>query len=81
MKKELTLFDDPKNVRLLRTGFYIALCAVLIADLFIHKHSEFGVDGFFGFYAVYGFISYVFLIFTAKLLRKIVMRRENYYDR
>lgn len=81
MKKELTLFDDPKNVRWLRAVFYVALCGVLIAELFIHKHPEFGVDSFFGFYAVYGFISYVFLIFVAKLLRKGVMRREDYYDR
>lgn len=81
MKKELTLFDNPKNVKRLRTGFYIALVLVLVAELFIHKHPEFGVEHFFGFYAVYGFISYVFLIFVAKLLRKGVMRKEDYYDR
>ena len=43
-------------------------------------HGEFEVEHFYGFFAVYGFISYVFLIFAAKILRKIVMRKEDYYD-
>lgn len=80
MKKELTIFDNPKNVKRLRTGFYIALVLVLLAEFFIQKHHGFAVEHFFGFYAVYGFISYVFLIFVAKLLRKVVMRKEDYYD-
>jgi len=32
------------------------------------------------FFAVYGFVSCVALIFIAKILRKIVKRKENYYD-
>ncbi|MFH1156729.1 MAG: hypothetical protein V1793_23245 [Pseudomonadota bacterium] len=80
MKKELTLFDNPKNVRRLRTCFYVALVLVVVAEFFIHKHDEFGVDHFIGFYAVYGFISYVLLIFVAKGIRKLVMRKEDYYD-
>ncbi len=80
MKKELTIFDNPKNVSRLRLGFYICLVLVLVAEFFIEAHHGFGVEHFFGFYAVYGFISYVFLIFTAKILRKIVMRKEDYYD-
>jgi hypothetical protein len=80
MKKPLTVFDNPKNVKRLRMGFFVALVLVLVAENFVHMHGEFGVEHFFGFYAVYGFISYVFLIFAAKLLRKIIMRKEDYYD-
>ncbi|MCP4020398.1 MAG: hypothetical protein GY729_01030 [Desulfobacteraceae bacterium] len=80
MKKELTIFDNPQNVKRLRFGFFIALAVVLVAELFVDMHGEFEVDHFFGFYAVYGFISYVLLIFVAKLLRKIIMRKEDYYD-
>lgn len=80
MKKELTIFDNPKNVQRLRKGFFVALVLVLLAELFVDMHGEFHVEHFFGFYAVYGFISYVSLIFLAKLLRKILMRREDYYD-
>lgn len=81
MKKELTIFDNPKNVKRLRIGFFIALAVVLIAESFVHMHGHFEVEHFYGFYAVYGFISYVLLIFVAKLIRKIVMRKEDYYDR
>jgi len=80
MKKELTIFDNPKNVKRLRNGFFVALVLVLIAESFVEMHGEFSVEHFYGFYAVYGFISYVLLIFVAKLLRKIIMRKEDYYD-
>ena len=80
MKKELTIFDKPENIRRLLIGFFIALVLVLIAEAFVDMHGEFHVEHFYGFYAVYGFISYVALIFVAKFLRKILMRREDYYD-
>ncbi len=80
MKKELTIFDNPENVKKLRKGFFAALVLVLVAEAFVDMHGEFTVDHFYGFYAVYGFISYVFLIFVAKGLRKILMRKEDYYD-
>ncbi|MCF8106116.1 MAG: hypothetical protein K9K64_11575 [Desulfohalobiaceae bacterium] len=81
MKKELTIFDKPRNVRRLLYVFYCSLILLLISELFIHKHHAFPWEEAFGFYAVYGFVSCVLLIFLARLLRKIVMRRENYYDR
>ena len=80
MKKELTIFDNPKNIRRLQRGFFLALVLVLIAESFVDMHCEFSVEHFYGFYAVFGFISYVILIFVAKSLRKILMRKEDYYD-
>lgn len=80
MKKELTVFDNPKNIRRLQMGFFTALVLVLIAEAFVDMHGEFQMEHFYGFYAVYGFISYVSLIVIAKLLRKILMRKEDYYD-
>ena len=80
MKKNAALFDNPDNVRRLRTGFFIALVLVLIAEAFVEMHGSFAVEHFYGFYAVYGFISYVRLIFLAKFLRTLLMRKEDYYD-
>ena len=80
MKKELTIFDAPKNIRRLQIGFFAALVLVLIAEAFVDMHGQFYVEHFYGFYAVYGFMSYVLLIFIAKLLRKVLMRKEEYYD-
>lgn len=79
------LFDSPRNVyRLLRIFF--ALCAALFGvDLLFPRHLSFAegvfpVEGWFGFYAIYGFVACVLLVLTATQLRKVLMRREDYYD-
>jgi uncharacterized membrane protein len=80
MKKKSAIFDNPANVRRLHIGFFIALVVVLAAEAFVDMHGQFTVEHFYGFYAVFGFISYVTLIFVAKFLRKLIMRKEDYYD-
>ena len=80
MKKELTLFDKPKNVRRFLLIFYTSLIALLLVDPFIHKHGEFEWENMPAFFAAYGFFSCVLLIFVAKILRLWVRREENYYD-
>jgi len=72
--------DEPRNVTKLVWGL-IAICAGLFfADGFYEKHSELTVEYLFGFYGIYGFTGCVALVLTAKWLRTIVMRREDYYD-
>ena len=73
--------DDRSNVN----KIIYALCAVcagfLAADLFGYKHHlHFGFEHCFGFYGIFGFVACVGLVLTAKVLRKIVMRGEDYYD-
>ena len=80
MKKELTLFDNPKNVKRLLIGFYICLIVLLLIDPFIHKHAYFKWEAVPAFFAAYGFVSCVLLIFIAKILRLWIKREENYYD-
>lgn len=80
MKKELRLFDKPENVKRLLFLFFVALAVLLFIDLFLDKHAEFEWEGVPGFFAAYGFISYVLLIFVSKLLRKLIKRDEDYYD-
>ena len=80
MKKELKIFDNPKNVKRLLFVFYLSLVALVGIDFFVHKHVDFAWEEAPGFYAVYGFVSCVGLIFIAKGLRLIVKRREDYYD-
>ena len=80
MKKELTLFDSPKNVRRLLLVFYICLLGLLVVEPFIHKHPDFEWEAAPGFFAAYGFVSCVLLIFVAKFLRYLVKREEHYYE-
>lgn len=74
------LFDKPQNVRRTLNLLY-AVCAVLfVADFLIHRHLEHLWESLWGFYAVYGFVACVILVLVAKQMRKLLMRREDYYD-
>lgn len=56
------------------------VCGLLLAaDLFVHRHSHFGFEQWFGFYAFYGFGAYVFIVTSAKGLRRLLRRDPDYY--
>ena len=77
--------DNQDNVKKLIKLFFMS-CIVLIAiDLFFHRHlsfsnNSFSFEGYFGFYAIYGFVACVLLVIVAEELRKLLMRKEDYYD-
>jgi hypothetical protein len=78
-------FDHPQNVRKVLRIFFTCCVLLFSIDLFelagFHfKHTHYDVEGWVGFYGVYGFIGCTVLVLAAKVLRKIVMRGEDYYD-
>ena len=84
-KKEVNFFDKEKNVKTFLIVFYISLVILLIADVIatkMHlKHDHIEIGNAYEFYAFYGFVSCVMLIFIAKVLRVLIKRDENYYDK
>ncbi|MBF0471351.1 MAG: hypothetical protein HQL48_08250 [Gammaproteobacteria bacterium] len=74
------LFDDPKNVDRLLRIFYAICILLVVVDLFVHRHIVMAWENLPAFYALYGFIACVLLVVLAKLMRKVVMRGEDYYD-
>jgi len=73
--------DEPRNVQRVFWAL-CAICALLaLADFFYHKHPHFEVEEIPVFYGLYGFVCFVFIVFAGWLLRKLVMRDEDYYDR
>ena len=70
-------------MRVVLVGLCVACVVVFLLDLLglRHEHEEIGGDGLPGFYAVDGFVSSVALVLAAKQLRRILMRKEDYYDR
>lgn len=74
------LFDNPRNVSRLLLGFYIICGGLFIADFIVHRHTVHPWESFTGFYAVYGFSACVLLVVIAKEMRKVLMRKEDYYD-
>jgi len=72
--------DDPANVKKLVYGLLAICAATVLADLFYDKHGEFGVQGWIGFDAGFGFASYVGIVYAGMLVRKLLMRSEDYYE-
>jgi hypothetical protein len=66
-----------------RLGWRVAgavLGLVLVAELFFSAAGRFGVDGWFGFGAIFGFASCVVMVVLARLLGWVLKRPERYYE-
>ncbi len=74
-------FDKPENLKKFLRGFYI-ICAILLAVDFVHhRHVVHDWENLWGFYAVYGFVACVALVEIAKLMRALLMRAPDYYEK
>ena len=74
------LFDNPRNVKRLLRGFY-SVCLLLIGlDLVVHRHVAHGWESLAGFYAIFGFVAFVVIVYLGRFLRLFVKRDEDYYD-
>jgi len=75
-------FDKTENVKRLLNLFYASLIILVIADLFVPKHPAFAWEEYPSFYGVYGFVACVVLVLAARfVLRRLVTKKEDYYDR
>ncbi len=73
--------DRPLNVRKVYLGLWLFGLAWFLPDFFLEKHEDLDFASTLGFYALYGFVACVALVLTAKALRRILMRPEDYYER
>lgn len=68
--------------KVLAVGFVLLLLALLGLELLIHKHVAFSMEEWFGFYPACGLLAALLLVLVANyLLRPLVKRDEDYYDR
>jgi hypothetical protein len=74
------VFDKPRNIKRLLRVLYIVCGVLFAADLVYHRHAEHAWEALLGFYAIYGFVACVVLVLAAKEMRKVLMRKEDYYD-
>lgn len=71
--------DEPRNVTRLVYALY-AVCALLLAaDVLVHRHAHFEFERWFGFYAIFGFAAYCAIVQSARALRRLLRRDEDYY--
>lgn len=73
--------DDPANVTRLYLGVWFVGLLLVALDFVLHRHDDLAFAETWGFYAFYGFVACVSLVLTAKGLRRLVKRPEDYYDR
>ena len=83
VKPPVGWMDKPNVVKRLFTALYV-LCGLLVVAEFVlgrptaHPHPW---EGLPVFYAVYGFVSFWFLVLLARPMRKLLIRPEDYYER
>ena len=73
--------DSSANVTLLFRSLWGIGILLLLLDLWIHRHEQWSFAEVFGFHGFYGFVACVGLVLTARCLRILLKRPENYYDR
>lgn len=78
--KKQHLFDKPQNVSRLLNGFYVICALLVVADFIFHRHIAHLWEKVPTFYALFGFVACVVLVLVAKVMRKFLMRKEDYYD-
>lgn len=69
----------PSSIRLLWRLFFVVLAASVGAQGLIKIKGYFGVDGWFAYGAVYGFLACLAMVVFAKFLGRLLKRGEDYY--
>lgn len=85
-------FDKPSSLRMIIIGL-VVFCAIsfivptaldMMASSDPHhgeeSHRAFEYESYYGFHAIFGFCAYACIVLGAKVLRKFIMRPEEYYD-
>lgn len=83
MKKGFNWFDKAENLKKLRLISYVALALSVIAEFFIPQHTKhFLWDEIPGAYALFGFVTCVFMIVISKIAGQFWLKKsEDYYDK
>jgi hypothetical protein len=69
----------PESIRLLWKLFALVLALTVAAQFFIKVKGYFGVDGWLGFAAVFGFVACLLMVLVAKVLSLVLKRDQDYY--
>lgn len=71
----------PENIRRMWVVSFIVLALTVAAELVTGSAGHLGgMDQWFAFPAVFGFLSCCAMVFGAKLLGMVLKRKDDYYD-
>ena len=75
---------DGKAFRTALVGALVVAALVVAGAGFLPQfrkdHPHFAVEGFGAFFAIYGFAAFSFIVLAGQHLRKLVGRKETYYE-
>lgn len=74
-------FDKPENVEKLWYALLIVAGALAVSEFLYEHHPHFEIEKIPEFYGIFGFLAFVFIVFAGRLLRTVIMRDEDYYER
>lgn len=83
LSRLLQRIDSPLGVKRILYVLLVACVLLAAVGLFIPHHDAYGMGAVVtripGFYGIYGFVMSALLVIIAKVLRRILMRPEDYY--
>ena len=80
VKKERDFFDKPENIKKMKYIFYLVLAVFVLVDFVVHRHVTYEFEEFYGFFAIYGFLSSVLVVAISKFLGIFLKKKVDYYD-
>ena len=75
------LFEKASQLRVLLFTFLILCFCLFVIDFFIKRYVYFEIESAYNFYSIYGFIMFSIIIFGSRLLRLLLGRPENFYEK
>ena len=63
-----------------KLALFVLAFVLLALEFFIHRHAETDIETLLFFPAFYAFLICVAIVLGGIVLRKLVMRNEDYYD-
>jgi hypothetical protein len=80
MAKVLFGWTETKGIgAILFWGAAALSLALVLADLGVHRHEKIGFANAVGFYGLWGFVSFAFVVLMGWPLGRLLRRDENYY--
>ena len=70
----------PETIRWIWRISIVVLAITVLLQLVIKVKGYFGIDGWIGFGAAYGFLSCLVMVLVAKALGFVLKRDEDYYQ-
>ena len=79
MAKVLFGWTQTKNIGVIFWGLGLLSAFLIVLDLFLDRHEYFNFANSTGFYGLYGFAAFAFVVLMGWPLCNLLRRDENYY--